>query len=348
MTRRILGPALARTSESGDRTYTWDFPWPDFVPGPVRREFYSVTTLLSGGMPKWLHAHYAKMVAELVWTDMSEHDRRSARTMLREWASRGLTWISDLQEGGDLTSIDRAIDMTEDELGLRYLKGAAPRHRDYAGDRGSAVHAEAEDLIVDLISDLIRSGDTNADGRLFIPPDRIPKYEPWIAPRMDNFVRWVNDFGPRYLYTEASVFSHLGYAGTSDAGIEIPVDGKWVSICTDYKSGDKAVYPEVALQTEAYRRADWIGLPDGQAIPMPKMDRTAVLWLTDKDYTFKWLNRLPDGTDVSDEVFALFLNVCEVARFHLASPLHPRGLSARVIGERIMPDLSDSLKRSVR
>ena len=65
MTRRILGPALARTSESGDRTYTWDFPWPDFVPGPARREFYSVTTLINGGLPKWLMAHYAKKVADL-------------------------------------------------------------------------------------------------------------------------------------------------------------------------------------------------------------------------------------------------------------------------------------------
>ena len=339
MARRILGPALARTSESGQRIYTWDFPWPDFVPGPVRREFYSVTTLLDGGLPKWLMAHYAKKTADLVYEDMLAHGRRQARTLLREWAVKGREWIAELQEAGDLTSITRAAAMDDEDAGLRWLKGAAPRHRDYAGDRGSAVHAEAEDLILRLIADLVRDGDTDGSGRLWIPPEKVPVYEDWIAPRMANFVRWVNDFRPRYLYTEASVFSHHGYAGTSDAGIEVLVDGTWYSVCLDYKSGDKGVYPEVALQTEAYRRADWIGLPDGTATPLPAMDRCAVLHINDKGYAFRWLN-IVDGRDLSDEAFAVFLNVCEVARFRLPSPAHPKGLSARLIGDKILPDLA--------
>jgi hypothetical protein len=267
--------------------------------------------------------------------------------MLREWASRGLTWLTDLQDGGDLTSIDRAITMTEEELGLRYLKGEPVRHRDYAGDRGSAVHAEAEELILALIAELIQSGDQDGSGRLYIPPEKVPTYEPWIAPRMANFVRWVNDFRPRYIYTEASVFSRHGYAGTSDAGIEVLVGGVWYRVCLDYKSGDKAVYPEVGLQTEAYRRADWIGLKDGTALPMPELDRSAVLHINDKDYAFRWLN-IVDGRDLSDEVFAVFLNVCEVARFRLPSPAHPKGLSAKIIGDKILPDLTETLRRSIR
>jgi hypothetical protein len=86
-----------------------------------------------------------------------------------------------------------------------------------------------------------------------------------------------------------------------------------------------------------YRRADFIGLPDGTALPMPKLDRCAVLWLTDKGYQFRWLN-IVDGTDVSDQVWTLFLNICEVGRFKLPSPGNPRGLAPRIIGELILPE----------
>ena len=334
MSRRIAGPALAFTSEEGQRTYGWDYPWPDFVAGPPRDKFYSVTTLLDAGLPKWLMTHYAKMSSELAFFDLVVHNRRQARTMLREWARLGREWIGEIQAEGGLTSVDRAGDMTDEEAALRYLKGAAPRHRDFAADRGTAVHDAAEKLVLKEIADLI-TADMDPEGRLVI--ERLPEYDPLIAPRMGQFQRWVNDFNPSFFYTEASVFSRLGYAGTSDAGVIIHNGGRPWRVCLDYKSSEKGLYPEVAIQTEAYKRADWIGLPDGTAQPMPVLDRAAVLRVTDTDYEFRWLN-IVDGVDIGDDVFRLFLNICEVGRFRLPSAGFPRGLQARVIGPQIIPD----------
>jgi hypothetical protein len=332
--RRIAGPALAFTSEEGQRTYTWRFPWPVFVPGPPREEFYSVTTLMDAGLPKFLMTHYAKMSSELAFFDLLVHDRRQARTMLREWAAAGRAWIREIQADGGLTSVDPPEKMTDEEAILRWLKGAAPRHRDFAADRGSAVHAAAEDQTLKAIGELIQN-DMAPDGRLRIPT--LPDYPDLIAPRMRSWQRWVNDFEPSFFYTEASVFSRMGYAGTSDAGVTIRALGRQWRLCLDYKSSEKALYPEVAIQTEAYKRADWIGLPDGTAEPMPAFDRAAALRLTDTAYDFRWLNQV-DGVDVGDDIFRLFLNICEVGRFRLASPGNPRGLQARVIGPRIKPD----------
>lgn len=333
ISRRIAGPAFSRTNEEGQRTYTWSWPWPDFAPKPAQREVYSVTTLLNAGLPKWaLMAHGAKMSSELAYRDVAAHDRRWGRTLCRQWAEQGHDWIAGIQADGGLTSIN-ADKITDEEYALRWLKGAAPRYRDETRARGSAVHAEAEDLALVEIGELIEVGETQ-DGRLSIPPERVPTYEPWIAPRMAQFVRWVNDYRPMYFLTEASVYSHYGYAGTLDAGVRVHLQGRWWNVCLDYKTSEKAVYAETGIQTEAYRRADFVGLKDGSAYPMPKFDRCAVLRLTDSDYEFRWLN-IVRGKDVSDAVFRLFLNTAEVARFSLPSPEYPKGLAAQIIGEKI-------------
>ena len=53
MARRISGPALAKTNEDGSRFYTFD-----------GQQYWSVTTLINAGLPKFLHPWYAKRTAD--------------------------------------------------------------------------------------------------------------------------------------------------------------------------------------------------------------------------------------------------------------------------------------------
>ena len=142
---------------------------------------------------------------------------------------------------------------------------AGPRHRDQKRDEGSDIHAEAEDLILVSIGKLISDG-VLEDERLYLPSTVIPEYPSEIASRMRSFTSWVNDFRPRFLATEFSVFNlrHV-YAGTGDAIVEVfivppgELTPRWVRILVDYKSG-KDIWSEAALQESAYIRGDFASL----------------------------------------------------------------------------------------
>jgi hypothetical protein len=322
VTRRIAGPALARTNEEGERWYLWD-----------GERYPSVTTLIGEGWPKWLHQHYAKMTADLATMDLAAHGRRQARTMIREWARLGQEIVDAAQAEGRLQSL-KPSDLTELALAQRYLKGAAPRHRDQRRDEGSDIHAEAEDLILASIGKLISDGVIEND-RMYLPSTIIPEYPTEIESRMLSFTKAVNDFRPRILVTEASVFNlrHV-FAGTLDTIWEIFVippgelAPRWVRVLIDFKSGG-ALYDEVALQESAYIRGDFIGLPDGSSIALPKCEFAAALHLTPKGYHLRWL-------DVSDEVFEIFLAVTTVAKSRLTSDGKP-SMASTWIGADILP-----------
>jgi hypothetical protein len=332
--RALQAPPLARADEMDRRFYRWDFPWPEFAPKPAKPMCWSVTTLLDAGLPKFLHAHYAKMTSDLALDEMDAAIRRrqSVRKLVASMASKGKADVLEKQAAGSLVSLKPAK-MTEREFAYRYLAGAAPRHRDMKAAEGSAIHAEAEDLTLTAIGRLLASAESSDDGRLFIPA--IPDYPRDIAGRMASFARFVNDFGPRFLMSEASVFSHFGYAGTLDAIMEVycllpgELEPRWHTICVDWKSGS-GVWPEVALQVCAYRRADFVGLPSGEAFPIPPTDGGAVLHLRDDGYSFKML-------DTGPKVWRVFLNTCEVGRFRLPSTEFEKGMASVVIGADIMP-----------
>jgi hypothetical protein len=322
MTRRISGPALAKTNEDGDRWYTWD-----------GERYPSVTTLIGEGWPKWLHQHYAKMTADLATTDLETHGRRQARTMIREWARLGRILVDEAQAEGRLLTL-KPSDLTDLALAQRWLKGAAPRHRDQKRDEGSDIHAEAEDLILVSIGKLIADG-VIEDDRLYLPSTVIPEYAPEIASRMKGYVQWVNDFRPRFLATEFSVFNlrHV-YAGTGDAIVEVfmvppgELVPRWVTVLVDYKSG-KSIWDEVALQESAYFRGDFIGLPDGTSVPLPKCEFAAVLHLTPSGYHFRLV-------DVTDPVFEIFLAVSVTAKSRLTTAGQP-SMASTWIGADILP-----------
>jgi len=147
------------------------------------------------------------------------------------------------------------------QAAIDWLKGSPYRERDRKGDIGTAVHQAAEAHIL---------------GKPWPTPDQT------VAPYVDQFHRFIEDFRPEFELAEASVYNRTeAYAGTLDAIAVIPGRGRAL---LDWKTTGKGVYPEHALQLAMYRYAEFIGLPDGTEAPMPQVDGCAVVWLTPDEY----------------------------------------------------------------
>lgn len=171
---------------------------------------------------------------------------------------------------------------------------------------------------------------------------------PWpvaIAPRMKQWERFVADWHPTFELSEATVFNRTeSYGGTLDTivriplalvtplvattvGWNVPTDRDFLRLLVDYKTAQRGIYPEIALQLAAYRGAEFIGLAaDGSEQPMPTVDGTAGLQLTDETY-----NLVPVTTDQA--IFAAFLYARELFRFAEVTSktvLHPALTPAKV------------------
>lgn len=260
-------PALAgRADDEGSRFYEWQ-----------GERFWSVTTILGRGLPKHLAPWAAKLVAELAWADMKARPQGRNAASLRRWTRNGRAYVEALQAAGGLTSV-RLEKLTGEDLGLRWLKGEPDRVRDAAADRGSDVHAAAEDLVLETAQELL--GLAMAGYELEILLER--QWPDAIAPWMAAFVNFNRDWRPRFLAAEATVFNRpQAYGGTLDAiavvpGLEDALPGLGlgdVPLVVDYKSGNR-LYPEVALQLSAYARGEFVGLPDGVTeAPLPDVSQ---------------------------------------------------------------------------
>lgn len=304
-------PVLARLDERGDRFYTW-----------AGETFWSVTTLIDGGIPKYgLPPWYARTTAELAYADLeSRGPYAGAHPALRRWARRGRLELAEAQAAGGLTSIDPAK-LTDRDFALRWLVAEPGRLRDKAGETGIQVHDEAEAAVLRLALD---SADRYVDGLA------IPAW-PGLDGYREGFVNWLTDWRPEFEATEATVF-HRGeaYAGTFDAIIRVTIGGVLRRLLIDYKSG-RQVYPEVGMQTAAYRRGQFIGSPDRVTeIPMIATDDAAVLHLKPKatraaprGYVFRLVRS-------DDEIFRSFLFAREgyrwgreTSRTVIRDPLEP-------------------------
>lgn len=313
----MTNPALARQDDRGHRYYT--FPDAD----GTLRTYWSVTTLIDMGVPKYLVAWAAKITAEAAYADVDRYGRRS----LRRWERAGRAEVAKLQADGFLKSL-KPEKLTPRDFALRWLKGWPDRTRDAAAAIGTAVHVATEDVVLACVHDA---------ERLLIDGEKVPPVDPALQPYLDSFFEFVAIYRPRYLMTEASVFNpEAGYAGTLDAGMELPVDGRWVRVLTDTKTGN-GPYPEVGLQLSAYARAKFVGLPNYSTAPLPPFERGAVLHLTPKGFDptrdFRWVR-------IDEPIFRAFLYAAEVARFRLE-------LADSVIGDPVEPDLGLALARSL-
>lgn len=302
-----------RQDGEGRRLYTW-------TGTGTLEEFYSVTTILGQGIPKYLVPWASKIVAELAYADVEKHGKRA----IGRWAKSGIAAVLAAREAG--AKLD-SVDMTDKrDLALRYLKAEPERVRDAAAERGSRIHAESEELILKHAA---------ADAARWVAKGQpLPEWPEPIAAQMDSFVAFLDHFRPRYLATEATVFHRTQrYAGTADAFIEVKVDGQWLRLCVDYKSGNR-IYPEVAVQCAAYARGEFLGGPDGVTeYPVPEVDGTAVLHLRPTGYTFRRLR-------YDEDVFRTFLYAREIFRWAI-------DISKTALGDKFAPDLEDALAASL-
>lgn len=165
--------------------------------------------------------------------------------------------------------------------------------RDTAGNVGSAVHSYIEHI----------TKGTNTQ-----PPSEMAQEY------IHQFRRFVEDFNPKFIENEATVFSRTyGYAGTMDAMVEI--DG--VRYILDYKTG-KNVYPEAALQISAYARADFIGRKNGVEDPLPEVKRGLILHIRPDKYALHYAR-------IARPTFETFLSVLDLHRWATDGEHHVLG-----------------------
>lgn len=243
-TKGSAHPKNARQTSTG-RLYEWRSPTAQIGDPPER--FWSVTTILKGGLPSpALTAWGMKAVAEYAVANHRQLSGMLETVRVRRTDQNGILLVTDPD------AVQAAID---------WLKGSPYRERDRKADIGTAVHQAAEAHIL---------------GKPWpVPPDD-------VAPYVEQFRRFVTDFEPAFELAEASVYNRTeAYAGTLDAIAVIPGRGRAL---IDFKTTGKGVYPEHALQLAMYRFAEFIGLPDGTEAPMPVVDGCAVLWLAPDTY----------------------------------------------------------------
>lgn len=181
------------------------------------------------------------------------------------------------------------LDM-DTEQAVAYLSGAPDRKRNKSANLGSSIHAAAEAY---ALGQPLKKAIT----------EQAQSY-------VNGFQKFLLDFSPRYLYTEATVFSTVHrYAGTLDALVQIDRT-IWI---IDTKTGNR-VYPDTALQLAAYANADLIVPQSGEPVNLPSIRKGGILHLSPDNYSF-----IP--TRIDDEVFNTFLSVKDLWRwsFELAN-----------------------------
>lgn len=229
-------PRNATTTNRG-RTYKWR-----------DEEFTSVTTILSGGIPKpALKAWGERLVAE---TAVKRRD---------QWD--GMT----------------------DQEAVDWLKRAPFRETDKAAVRGSDIHDWCEQFVLapqqQSIDDVDETKRGYLEGFLSFIAEWKPRYEMTEATVYNR--RW--GYAGTLDFLAYLDCQHLASLDLLPGWVDCDLGSGEVLVLGDYKTG-KGVYGEVACQLAAYRHAEFIGLPDGTEQPMPEVAACVVLHLTPKGY----------------------------------------------------------------
>lgn len=274
---------------------------------------WSVTTIIGNGLPKPAIAGWQAKTI----AEFAVANHRQLEAML---AGVRLVRTADrLLMVSDPDAVTAAIE---------WLKGSPWRESSRKMNIGSAVHAEAEAYVLKLPR---------------------PEPPPTVAPYLASFRNFLDDFAPDFKMSEATVYSpRESYAGTLDAIFRV---GARTILC-DYKTG-KGIYPDVALQLAAYAHAEFVLLPDGSSIDMPKVDGAAALHLREYDPAIpddRGYSLIP--VDVSQAVFDAFRYVREVMRFQeetskgvLSQPITNPVALAALYPETVGPDVAKPGKK---
>jgi ribosome-associated translation inhibitor RaiA len=188
--------------------------------------------------------------------------------------------------------LDRLVEMQPmgREAIVQALKQSPYTDRDQAANRGTEVHALAEELI---------------HGRqVEVPPE--------LAGHVESYVRFLDDWQPEPIKVEKVVASRQwNYCGTFDAVYRLP-DGRVV--LGDIKTSRSGIYAETALQLAAYRFAEVYVDDDGSEKPMADLgiEHGQGLWIRGDGYDV-----LPIPCD--EPVFKAFLHIAYGARWMKAN-----------------------------
>jgi hypothetical protein len=238
MIESVRGAEVQRGGQGG-RWYIWK-----------RDRFWSVTTIISGGLPKPVLVNWAKKFTA-------------------EYAVTHLEQLNALVRGptGDP---DGAID---------WLKGAAYRDRDKKANVGTLFHDVAEAYVIRR---------PYPEPSVEQMPYLIT-FETFLAEFTPTFVAVeMPVFNRQYLYAgtlDAIMDIPVELLPECEVWGPAPEDRPW-RILVDYKTGASGPWPEVGLQNTAYRRAEYTGLPNGREGEMPQVDGCAVLKIRPEGYEF--------------------------------------------------------------
>ena len=196
-----------------------------------------VTTILKGGIP----------APALV---------RWAPTVVAEW-------VVDPENLDHLKNLLRG----DTESAVKFLKLLPTKERDLAGERGTAVHDFAEQLITDGTVD-------------------IPEELAFLSSFVEGYADFLDEWQITPVLTERITANRAHwYSGKFDLFATSPLlmsqddidAGKVIQI--DPKTS-KGVYGETALQTAAYARAEFYIGEDGKETPLPEVVKTFVAHVT--------------------------------------------------------------------
>lgn len=237
--------------------------------------YWSVTTIIKGGIPMWrLNQWYQKVIAEAAVDNARELAKIKRR---KDGRAQAIKWLCS----------------QPDVI------------RDKAATRGKAVHRSAEAEVLEAVRREVWA--------LLHDEPAEPVSED-VLPYLRGFRMWRHAFKPRFLATELEVYNFRHrYAGTLDNIFEVTLpEGDVIRVCGDYKSG-KAIYDDAALQLAAYRNAEIAVARDkgGNVIdrePMTVVDETWVIHL--KPDAFEVFRMRSDA-----EVFRYFLYAAQVHRW---------------------------------
>lgn len=170
------------------------------------------------------------------------------------------------------------------------LKEVPWQRRDTAAVRGTDVHALAERV---------------AHGVEVEVPEH-------LAGHVEGYAHWLEAFDVQPVVTETPVASRKWfYAGTFDAIVRFgrgPWAGRTALIDLKTSSG---VYGETALQVAAYASADFMAPNPDDEQPIPDLDATGVVHITEHGATFY---PLADGTNEIADAFKVFTHIQYVAK----------------------------------
>lgn len=182
---------------------------------------------------------------------------------------------------------------------VKALSEARYANRDLAGKAGRAIHTLVERLT---------AGEEV----------EVPEY---LAGHVESYLRFVEEWRPRETLAEAIVVNRrFDYMGTLDVigVLEAYGDDTWL---IDYKSTRSGVFAENALQLAGYRNCETYIGPEGIELPLPKVDRTAVLWIRADGYDL-----IP--VEAGAEEFRIFLYALAIARFRDTNDVVGEALAA--------------------